>query len=190
MEYTSRRKRKINKSMKTIRIKKKKRGTLVSLMERKKGKHNSLDKRWAERNKNFLGFQEKKLLVSDKEAVVSSQVIRHRSSSLSWHFHQPLNYQHITIVPRKKQQQKLEDIFFFFFFSKKICFPPIEVKKRTLSSQIYQALIYQLPASLLLDYSSIIHFFSLPSTIDRLEETNFFKKNYLNESSISDSFYS
>ena len=175
MEYTSRRKRKINKSMKTIRIKKRKEELWCPWWSGKRENTTVWTKGEQKGTKIFGGFQEKKLLVSDKEAVVSSQVIRHRSSSLSWHFHQPLNYQHITIVPRKKQQQKLEDIFFFFFFSKKICFPPIEVKKRTLSSQIYQALIYQLPASLLLDYSSIIHFFSLPSTIDRLEETNFLK---------------
>ena len=189
MEYTSRRKRKINKSMKTIRIKKKKRGTLVSLMERKKGKHNSLDKRWAERNKNFLGFQEKKLLVSDKEAVVSSQVIRHRSSSLSWHFHQPLNYQHITIVPRKKQQQKLEDIF-CFFFSKKNLFPANRGQEENLIQPDLSST--NLPTTSVTTARLLVHYsFLLTAINDRsLRRNKFFKKFYLNESSISGSFYS
>ena len=122
MEYTSRRKRKINKSMKTIRIKKRKEELWCPWWSGKRENTTVWTKGEQKGTKIFGGFQEKKLLVSDKEAVVSSQVIRHRSSSLSWHFHQPLNYQHITIVPRKKQQQKLEDIF-CFFFSKKNLFP-------------------------------------------------------------------
>ena len=174
MEYTSRRKRKINKSMKTIRIKKRKEELWCPWWSGKRENTTVWTKGEQKGTKIFWGFKKRscwwvirKLLCQVKSSVIGAAHCLDIFIS-----HSTINTSPLSLGRSSNKSWK---IFFVSFFQKKICFPPIEVKKRTLSSQIYQALIYQLPASLLLDYSSIIHFFSLPSTIDRLEETNFLK---------------